>query len=83
MELCDLLEMVAELNDGRGEEHASGVHDEPTVLEEVEIRGDEKKVGARLDGQETTSGYVDTVSVSDANEKSEQGEGPERKDGRT
>lgn len=53
----------AYLDDGSRQEHAGGVHDEPTVLEEVEIGGDEEEIGATLDGQEPTPGDVDAVGV--------------------
>lgn len=63
LERGDLLEVVAELDDRRREEHARGVHDEPAVLEEVQVRRDEEQVRARLDGEETATGNVDAVRV--------------------
>jgi len=58
----DLLEVVAELDEGCGTE-AVGVHDELAVTEGVQVRLDEHEVGAGLDGQEATTWDVDTVGV--------------------
>ena len=63
LELRDLLEVVTELNNGRGLEHALRVDDELTVLERVDVTLDEKQVRAALHGQEPTAGNVHTVSV--------------------
>lgn len=49
LEVGDLLEGVAELDDGRLVEHAVAVHDELAVLEAVEIGGDEEEIGAGFD----------------------------------
>lgn len=61
-EIGDLLEVAAELDEGRVAE-AGGAHLQLAVLNGVEIRLDEHEVGASLDGQETPTGHVDTVGV--------------------
>ena len=63
LELRDLLEVVTELNNGRGIEHTLRVDDELTVLERVDVALDEKQVRAALHGQEPTAGNVHTVGV--------------------
>ena len=49
LEVGDLLEGVTELDDGRLVEHPLLVHDELAVLEGVQVRGDQEKIGAGLD----------------------------------
>jgi len=61
LEVNELLESVAEFNDGSLGEHAVGVHDELAVLKAVQIAGDQKQIGAALNGQEAGSGNVDTM----------------------
>jgi hypothetical protein len=56
---------TSELDNGGGLEDPAGVHDERSVLERVQVRGDEEQVRARLDGEETRSGDVDTLGVSE------------------
>lgn len=60
---ANLLERVAELDDRRRLEHALRVHLQLTMLELVQVRGDEEQVGARLDGQEPRPRDVDPVRV--------------------
>lgn len=62
LEVRDLLEVRSKL-DHRHTTEAVGVHEELTVLKTVEIRLNEQEVGAGLDGQEATTGHVDTVGV--------------------
>ena len=62
LEVRDLLEVGTQLDDGDTTETV-GVHDQLAVLEAVEVRLDDHQVGAGLDGQETTTGHVDTVGV--------------------
>ena len=64
LEVRDLLEVGAELDDGDAAE-AVGVHDELAVLEAVQVRLDEEQVGAGLDGEETAAGHVDAVGVAE------------------
>ena len=63
LELRNLLEVVAELDDRRSLEHALGVDDELTVLEGVDVTLDEEEIGATLHWQETLARNVDAVSV--------------------
>ena len=49
LEIANLLERVAELDDGRLDEHPVRVHDELAVLQAVEVRGDQEEVGRGLD----------------------------------
>lgn len=63
LELLDLLEVVAELDNGSGLEHALGVDHELTMLQGVDVTLDEQEIGAALHWQESTSRDVDTVSV--------------------
>lgn len=65
----DLLEVVAELDERSGTE-AVGVHHKLAVTQSVEVRLDEHEVGAGLDGQETATGNVDTVGVSEVTDGS-------------
>ena len=55
--------MIAKLDNWRRLEHPLLVDDELTVLNAVDVRLDEKQIGAALDGQETATGNVDTVAV--------------------
>lgn len=55
--------MVTQLDDRGSLEHALFVYNELAVLEAVDIRLDEKQVGATLHRQEATTRNVDTVSV--------------------
>jgi len=63
LEVNELLESVAEFNDGSLGEHAVGVHDELAVLKAVKIAGNQKQIGAALDRQEARSRNVDTMST--------------------
>ena len=63
LELRDLLEVVAELDDGRRLEHALRIDDELPVLERVDVALDEQQVRAALDGQEAATGHVDAVRI--------------------
>lgn len=65
LEVGDLLERISELHDGSGLEDPIGVHDEGSVLEGVEVRGDEEEIRARLDGEEPRSRDVDSFGVSE------------------
>jgi hypothetical protein len=60
----DLLEIVAELDEGSRAE-AVGVHHELAVAESVEVRLDQHQVRAGLDRQEAATRDVDTVSVAE------------------
>lgn len=62
LEVGNLLEVAAEL-DQRSVSEAGGAHLQLAVLKGVQIGLDEHEVGAGLDGQETTTGDVDTVGV--------------------
>ena len=62
LEVGDLLEVGAELDDGNTTE-AVGVHDQLAMLETVQIGLDNHQIGAGLDGQEAATGHVDTVGV--------------------
>lgn len=59
----NLLEVVAELDDGRALKHPLLVDDELSVLEGVDVALDQEKIRAALDGQEAGTGDVDTVGV--------------------
>ena len=63
LELLDLLEVVTELDDRSGLEHALRVDDELTVLQRVDVALDKQKIGATLDGQESASRNIDTVCI--------------------
>lgn len=58
----DLLEVATQLDQGSVTE-AAGAHLQLTVLEGVQVRLDEEQVRTSLDGQESATGHVDTVSV--------------------
>lgn len=62
LEVRDLLEVAAELDEGSVAE-AGSAHLELAVLEGVEIRLDEHQIRAGLDGQEAAAGHVNTVGV--------------------
>lgn len=55
--------MVTELNDGCTLEHPLLIDDELTVLKRVYVTLDKQQVGAALDGEEATTGNVDTMGV--------------------
>lgn len=61
--VVDLLEVIAQLDQRNGVEHALGVDRQLAVVERVEIGGDQEQIRGRLDGQETATGDVDTVCV--------------------
>ena len=63
LELRNLLEVVAELDDRRGLKHALRVDRELAVLKRVNVTLDEEQVRAALDGQEAATGDIDTVCV--------------------
>lgn len=65
LELSDLLEVVAKLDDRGGIEHSLLVKHELTVLERVDVGFDQEEIRARLDGQETCTRDVDTVCVAE------------------
>ena len=62
LEVRDLLEVGSKLDHGDTAETV-GVHDQLAVLQTVEIRLDQQEIRAGLDGQEATTGNVDTVAV--------------------
>lgn len=62
LEVRHLLEVTAQLDERRIAE-AAGAHLQLAVLNGVQIRLDKHQIRASLDGQETTTGYVDTVCV--------------------
>lgn len=80
LEVGHLLEGISKLDDRGGAEQPVGVHDQRAVLERVEIAGDEQQVGTRLDGQESVSGHVDALGVSEVLDGGSDG-GLELKDG--
>lgn len=49
LEIGDLLERIAEFDDGGLVEHAVSVHDELAVLKAVEVGGDEEEIRAGFD----------------------------------
>jgi len=65
LEVGDLLERISELDNRRRLEDPLRVHDEGSVLEGVEVGGDEEEIGAGLDGQEPRSRNVDSFGVSE------------------
>ncbi len=52
LEVGNLLERIAELDDRRLAEHSFGIHHELAVFEAVEVTGDEKEIGTALHRQE-------------------------------
>lgn len=64
LEVRDLLEMRSELDEG-GVTEASRVLLELAVLDSIEVRLDEQKVGACLHRKETATRHVDTVSIAE------------------
>jgi hypothetical protein len=64
LEIRNLLEVRTQLND-RSTAETVGVNDELAVLQAVKVRLDKHQVRAGLDGQETTAGHVDTVSIAE------------------
>ena len=63
LELLNLLEMVAQLDDGRSLKHPVRVNDQLTMLKRVDVALDEEQVGAGLDGKEARARDVDPVRV--------------------
>ena len=63
LELLNLLEMVAQLDDRRRLEHPLRVDDELTMLKGVDVALDEQEIRAGFDGEETRSRDIDTVRV--------------------
>ena len=63
LELCDLLEMVAQLDHRRGLEHPLLAKDQFTVLKRVDVALDEEQIRAGLDRQEATARNVHSVAV--------------------
>jgi len=59
-EVRNLLEVVAELDNGRSTKLSGLVHGQDSVFQVVKFRLDQEQVRARLDWQETGSGNVDT-----------------------
>lgn len=73
LEVRDLLEVGTQLND-RSTAKTIGVNEELAVLKAVKVRLDKHQIGAGLDGQETATGYVDTVSIAEmANSSTDSG----------
>ena len=64
LELLNLFEMVTQFDDRCCLEHPLLVDDELTMLERIDVTLDEKKVGARFDGQEPRTWHVDTMGIS-------------------
>jgi hypothetical protein len=64
LEVRDLLEVRTQLND-RSTAESVRVNDELAVLQAVKVRLDKHQIGTSLDGQETTTGHVDTVSIAE------------------
>ena len=62
LEVADLLEVGAQLDQRRGPE-AVGVDGQLAMLEAVQVRLDQHQVGAGLDGQEASARHVDAVGV--------------------
>ena len=63
LELRDLLEVVAKLDNGCRPEHPLLVNDELTVLQRVDVALDQQQIRAALHGQEAAARHVDTVAV--------------------
>lgn len=63
LELLNLLEVVAQLDDGCRLEHPVLVDDELAVREGVDVTLDQKEIGAALHGQESLAGNIDTMSI--------------------
>ena len=55
--------MVTELDYRCRLEHPVRVDDKLTMLQRVDVTLDKKKIGATLDGKESLSGNIDTVSI--------------------
>lgn len=60
LEVADLLEIAAQLDQWGGAKSIR-IHDELSMLQAVEVRLDQHQIGAGLDGQESSTGNVDTV----------------------
>ncbi|RUS14536.1 hypothetical protein BC938DRAFT_477312 [Jimgerdemannia flammicorona] len=60
-EVIDFLEMIAELDERDGVEHAFRIHDKLAMVERIQIRGHEEQIRGGLDGQEAGPGHVDSV----------------------
>ncbi len=61
--LVDLVEVLAELDEGHGGELPGGVHDERAVGEGVEVGLHDEEIGAALDGQEARARHVDALGL--------------------
>jgi len=53
LEICDLLELITELDDGSTAKFSRLVHGQNAVLKVVQFGLDQEQVRARFDGQET------------------------------
>lgn len=62
MRAPNLLEVVTQLNDRGGIEHAGFIQDEPTMLERVDIALDKQQIRTTLDRKEPAPWNIDTVS---------------------
>ena len=63
LEVGNLLERIAKLDHRRLAKHSFGVHHELTMLEAVEVTGNEEEIGTTLHRQEPRAGYIDTVGI--------------------
>jgi hypothetical protein len=63
LELLNLLEVVAKLDNWSCLEHPLLVDDKLTVFKRVDVALDEEKVGARLDRQETGTRDIDAMGI--------------------
>lgn len=59
----NLLEVVAQLDDGSCLKHPVLIDDELTVLKRVDVALDEQQIGTALDGQEAATRDIDAVAV--------------------
>ena len=58
-----LFKVVAEFDKRHGSKLSRRIGDEFTVMQTVQIRGDQEKIRSALDRQESISRYIDTVSI--------------------
>lgn len=72
LEIADLLVVATELDERRTAKSA-GVHLESAGVEGVKIRLDQQKIGTGLDGQEPSSGHVDTHAALEVSDGSTNG----------
>lgn len=59
----DLLEMVAQFDNGSRVEHPAGIQDQSSVFQGIDVAFDQEQIGAVLHGKESAARHVDTVRV--------------------